>query len=193
MPLFFYDFTKITLIYRRVIRNLIYVRVTNASCMDGEAGELSWPFWANGAALLRFPRCVSRRVPCKMSPLGAGWCQGDMNAAPCTFKRRSPAWPVWCGFLVCQAGGIFSFSQFSWKQRAPYPAGAPGADISPFPAGSGSAVRVLPATCKEASQRAQNLTFFSKKWHWAGFAPAISSRSYRTCDRDCFWAGDSHG
>lgn len=44
MPLFSYDFAKITLIYRRVIRNLIYVRVTDTLHMGGVAGELSRPF-----------------------------------------------------------------------------------------------------------------------------------------------------
>lgn len=144
MPLFSYDFTKITLIYRRVIRSLIYVRITSALCMGKVAGDLYQSFLTNEAALLHFQGefSISWQLLCKITSIWALWCKGNVKEVCCTFKRRSRAWPVLCGFLVCQAGGIFSFSQFSWKQRPP----SPGrelcrADISLFPAGGSAALR----------------------------------------------------
>lgn len=146
MPLFSYDFTKITLICRRVIRSLIYIRITRALCMGRVAGELYQSVLTNEAALLYFQGVcnISWQLLCKINSIWALWCQGNVNEVPCTFKWRSRAWPALCGFLVCQAGGIFSFSQFSWKQRPPYPCRELlRADISLFPAGTSSAVRVL--------------------------------------------------
>lgn len=149
MPLFSYDFTEFTWIYRRVIRNLIYVRTTSALRMVKVAGELYPSALAKEAALLHSQGVfrVWWRARCERDAIWVSWCKGNVNEACGTFKWRSPAWPVLCGFLVCQAGGIFSFSQFSWKQRPPYPCRElVRADISLFPAGVSSAVRVLHAT-----------------------------------------------
>lgn len=54
MPLFSYDFTKIALISRGVIRSMTYVRTANTFCMSRVAGQLYQSALPNEAALLPF-------------------------------------------------------------------------------------------------------------------------------------------